>query len=553
MAHYPHILKPLAFAAATLPMVFGFTSCQNSTVELQQIGRYESGVFADGAAEIVSYDARSQRAFVINANASTVDVLGMSDPTSPVLLGTIDATALGGGANSVSSYNGVVAVAIQADNKQDNGLVAFYNASDLSLLNTVAVGSLPDMVTFSPNGKYVLVANEGEPSSDYKNDPEGSISVINLRKGVRRATVKTADFTAYIGKEDELRAQGVRIFGPGANAAQDLEPEYISVADDNKTAYVSLQENNAIAVVNIRKAKVVDILPLGTKDYSLARNSIDASDKDDAINITTWPVQGMYMPDSIDTVSIKGQTYIVTANEGDARDYWFDAESEAACLEAGGQEFDEDDGCLAFSEELRVKDLDLDPAVFPDAYLQDNENLGRLKTTSTLGDANNDGLNETIYSYGSRSFTIWDTKGNIVFDSGNDFEVITSAQLGDNFNNDDEENKGDSRSDDKGPEPEAIVVGEVLGKTYAFIGLERVGGIMVYDISVPAESKFVQYVTNRDFDVDPGEGADAGDLSPEGFSFVPAHKSPNRMPLLIVGNEVSGTTTVYQVTPKLLP
>ncbi|WP_101759979.1 choice-of-anchor I family protein [Oceanicoccus sp. KOV_DT_Chl] len=552
MASYSLPLKPLAFALAALPIAFGFTSCKNTTIELQEIGRYQSGVFAQSAAEIVTYDAVSQRAFVVNANASTVDVLGMSDPTAPVLIGTIDATALGGGANSVSAHNGIVAVAIQAENKQNNGVVAFYNASDLSLLNSVTVGALPDMVTFSPDGKYVLVANEGEPSSDYKNDPEGSISVINLRRGVSKATVKTADFSAYIGKEDELRAQGIRIFGPGANAAQDLEPEYISVSDDGKTAYVSLQENNAIAVVDVRRAKVKTLLPLGTKDHSLLVNGMDASNKDDAINIAPWPVLGMYQPDSIDTVSIKGKTYIVTANEGDARDYWFDAEDEASCLAAGGQDYDEDDGCLAFSEELRVKDLELDPAVFSDPDLVESENLGRLKTTSTLGDANNDGLNEAIYSYGARSFTIWDTEGKVVFDSGNDFEVITSAQLGDNFNNDNEENDGDGRSDDKGPEPEAIVVGKVLGKTYAFIGLERVGGIMVYDISVPADAQFLQYITNRNFDVEPGEGVDAGDLGPEGFSFVPAEQSPNGMPLLLVGNEVSGTTTVYQVTPRLV-
>ncbi len=544
--------KTLMLCAAALPMVVGFTSCKETTIELEQIGRYQSGVFAKGAAEIVSYDARSERAFVTNAESTTVDVLGMADPTSPVLLATIDASVLGGSANSVSAYKGVVAVAIEADNKQDNGVVAFYNASDLSLINTVPVGALPDMVTFSPNGKYVLVANEGEPSKDYKNDPEGSISVINLSAGIEQATVASADFKGYIGQEELLRSQGIRIFGPGANAAQDLEPEYITVSANGKTAYVSLQENNAIAVLDIASATVTDLLPLGVKDFSLENNALDASNKDDVVNIRSWPALGMYQPDSIDSFSYRGESYIVTANEGDARDYWFDAADEASCLAAGGVEFDEDDGCLSFSEEARVKDLDLDTTVFTDPTLQDKENLGRLKTTTTLGDADNDGLYEEIYAYGARSFTIWNESGAIVFDSGNDFEKITADRFGLNFNNDDEENDGDSRSDDKGPEPEALVVGKVLGKTYAFIGLERVGGIMVYDITVPAKSTFVQYISNRNFDVEPGEGVDAGDLSPEGFDFVPARRSPNGKPLLIVGNEVSGSTTVYQINTRIV-
>lgn len=544
------ISKSLLLCMLVLPLVLGFTSCKNSTIELEQIGRYQSGVFAEGAAEIVSFDSKTNRVFVVNSNASTVDVLSLDDPSSPQLLATIDAAELGDGANSVATYNGLVAVAIQAETRQDNGVVAFYDAGTLQLLNSVTVGALPDMVTFTPRGKYALVANEGEPSDDYQNDPEGSVSVIDLRSGVANATVAEADFSAYIGQEDVLRASGVRIFGPGANAAQDLEPEYIAVSKNGKIAFVSLQENNAIATVDIKTATVTDILPLGYKDHSLAANAIDASNRDDGVNITTWPTFGMYQPDSIDTFRIKGKGYIITANEGDAREYLFDAADQAACEAAGGLDYDEDDGCLAYTDEARVDDLDLDPAVFTDASLQEDENLGRLKTTIELGDADGDGLYEEIYSYGARSFSIWSEEGSLVFDSGNDFEVITANEYGADFNNDDEENNGDSRSDDKGPEPEAIVVGKVLGKTYAFIGLERVGGIMVYDISTPAKAKFVQYLNNRDFSIEPGEGVDAGDLSPEGFDFVPAHRSPNGKPLLLVGNEVSGTTTIYQVTPQ---
>lgn len=534
--------------ALALPVVFGFTSCQLTTVELEQIGRYQSGIFAESAAEIVSYDIATQRLFVVNANDASIDVLGMEDPANPTLQATIDATELGDGANSVDAHNGIVAVAIQAEEKTDPGLVAFYDAASLQLLKTVPAGALPDMVTFTNNGKFVLVANEGEPSDDYQIDPEGSISVIDLRHGIAAASVKTADFSAWIGQEQALRDTGVRIFGPGANAAQDLEPEYITVDQRDRFAYVSLQENNAVAKVDIRKAKVVDILPLGVKDHSLPENALDASNKDDAVNIANWPVLGMYLPDSIASYSVNGKTYLVTANEGDAREYIYETDEET-CSDRG-HEYD-DGECIAYIDETRVEDLDLDSTVFTDEDLQDEENLGRLKVTIAQGDENGDGLYEKLYSYGARSFSIWSSEGELVFDSGSDFEVLTSARYGIDFNNTDDENDADGRSDDKGPEPEAVVIGEVAGNIYAFIGLERMGGIMVYNISNPSQAEFVQYINNRDLNVDPEEGVDAGDLAPEGFEFIAAEDSPNGKPLLAVGNEVSGTTTIYQINTLL--
>ncbi len=495
---------------------------------LEVLGTYNSGSFDESAAEIVEYDARTRRAFVVNANDQTVDVLSLQDPTNPVKVDAIDVTQAAdalGAANSVAIARGILAVAVERQPKQRPGVVALYDVRTLSLINVIDVGALPDALTFTRDGRWLLVANEGEPDDDYAVDPEGSISVIDLRRGPYKAVVKEADFRDFNGRKDELIAAGVRIFGPGATVAQDLEPEFITTDRRGRYAYVALQEANALAVVNIRRARVEKILPLGTKDHSQLGNELDASNRDDAINIQRWPVFGLFQPDSIASYSFWGRTFLLTANEGDSRDY---------------------DG---YSEEVRVDDLVLDPNIYPDATtLQLDENLGRLKTTTATGDTDGDGLVEEIHAYGARSFSIWDTKGRLVWDSGSEFELITAGELGEDFNSTNDENDSfDNRSDDKGPEPEGIAIGRYFGQTYAFVGLERVGGIMVYNISNPYQPFFVDYVNNRDFSVEDVESPAVGDLGPEGLKFVPWWQSPNWRPLLIVGNEVSGTTTVYQL------
>ena len=259
-------------------------------------------------------------------------------------------------------------------------------------------------------------------------------------------------------------------------------------------------------------------------------SGLDVSNRDDAINIDNHPVRGLFMPDAITSVDIAGQTYFLTANEGDARD-----------------------------ADVRIGDLTLDPTVFPDAAeLQDDAELGRLNVSSVNGDLDGDGDFDKLYSYGTRSFTIFDQYGNLVFDSGDDFEQLTAALVPDGFNSTNDENAVDDRSDDKGPEPEAITTGIIGGSTFAFVGLERVGGIMVYDISDPTSPGFVQYLNNRDFSVAPTaeDGASnplAGDLGVEDLKFIPGVLSPTGSPLLVAANEVSGTITTFSIDVLLEP
>ena len=924
---------------------------------LNYLDTYYTGAFDEGAAEAISYDPDSKRLYFTNAQRNALTVLTVQSDGHLELFLDIDLDPYGGIVNSVDVANGLVAVAVQAVTKTDPGHCILFD-TDGVYLATYAVGALPDMVTFTPDGLKIITADEGEPNDDYTVDPEGSISVIDLTGGVDSATVTILDFQAWNDKKAYLTNQGIRIFGPNATVAQDLEPEYVAVSADGNTAYVTLQENSAVAVVDLQELIIRDLLPLGFKDhnsghptltefylndlpewpilgapvyasdqpislggfsalfydekasssdemvfytipdrgpnedaiatdagslrpfklpdyqsriviirvnrltgevvvnpeeqifltqkdgitpisgrgnipgldeipvtrtddsmytstdytvgevtyhqlefdpfggdfegivrdssgnfwmcdenrpaiyhvdangtlieryvpegtasfgdvpqeagyygaetlpavyakrrsnrgfeaialdtdeniiyafiqspienpdnsvrnktdvirilginpdngqpvrefvYLLERNresglglsrvdkigdafyagngkflvlerdsgtpeqgpvskkyifeidtrtatnllgtelslktsstgpddktlemmtaddlanagvrpvwkrkvlnlpsigylpsdksegvsllpdgtivvlndndfglngagvsdvtslgliafdsnyGMDASDRDDAINIVSHPTLGSFMPDAIATYKVDGAPYFITVNEGDSRDY---------------------DG---YSEEERVKDLTLDPIAFPNATeLQADDNIGRLKTTSATGDLDGDGDFDRIISYGARSFTIWDQYGNLVYDSGNAIEQITAEWLPDDFNSTNDENDSkDSRSDDKGPEPEALTIAYHGDTIYALVGLERIGGVMIFDITDPTSPAFINYANHRDFAIVDATAPEAGDLGPEYVLYIPGDQSPTGHELVVVSNEVSGTVSLF--------
>lgn len=512
---------------------FSQSAALDQMLMVKQLGTYFSGT-ADleeelTAAEISAYHPGLKRLYTTNFTLNTLDLVDTSNPEQPGLIKRIDVTELtdgwAGGMNSVAIYGDTVALALEPQDKQaEVGKLAILN-TDGELQRLIDCGYLPDMVTFNKDGSKILVANEGEPSDDYTIDPEGSITIIDTSD----YSTKTIDFKAYDGMEETLRAEGVRIFGNDyqASASQDLEPEYIAVSPDNTKAFVTLQENNAVALIDLQNDELVEIFPLGTKDLSSGEeNQFDLSNKDGQLgNFQNWPVQALYLPDSIASFEADGKTYFVTANEGDARDY---------------------DG---YSEEYRVKDHNdpdeaykLDPVIFADviANYLDDADLGRLKTTIT-GDTDMDGDQDIIYTYSARSFSIWDGEtGEQVFDSGNDFSRLLYALAPEEFNTNPEDpgqlsESADSRSDDKGCEPEAITIGELNGRTLAFIGMERgSGGVMIYDITIPAEATFVTYIRRE------------GDRAPEGLIFQPAEDGQSG--LLFVSNEVSGTVSAFELS-----
>jgi 2',3'-cyclic-nucleotide 2'-phosphodiesterase (5'-nucleotidase family) len=527
----------------------------DSAVSLRPIGTYETGVFDQSAAEIVH--AYKSRLFVVNAQAGAVDVLDNSNPAAPTKLYSITGTGV---ANSLAvRSDGLGVIALEDADKTAPGRLVFFDAdaAAATVLGTVTVGALPDMVTISEDGTSAVVANEGEPADDFSLDPEGSVAVIALPSGKAAPTqdaVRTAGFGAFEQGGSMTLDPAVRVFGPDVAApdqgsmpltanrvSRNLEPEYIAVAGG--TAYVTLQEANALAVVDLASATVTGIRPLGFKDYGV--ETLDASDRDPE-GAPTYTQKshpglfGMYMPDGIQAYEANGETYLVTANEGDGRE-WGD-----------------------FNDTARVKDLGDDGLApvcvdSPLAGSLDDADLGRLNVATDMG-LNADGTcYSELYTFGGRGFSVWDGEGDLVFDSGSDFERITHDADPDFFNSNHSESNLEGRSDDKGPEPESLSIGRIDGRTYAFIGLERVGGVMTYDITDPSNATYAGYVNNRDFSVSVedeltgDETADrallskAGDLGPEGVEFIPAASSPNGRPLVVVGNEVSGTTTVFEV------
>jgi hypothetical protein len=488
---------------------------ESSVLTITPLGTYTHGGYDEGASEISAYHAASRTLYVVNAGADAIDMLDISDPSAPALKGSIDLEGIGS-PNSVAVYGDIVAVA--AANDQEPGVVAFYSV-DGALISQVTVGALPDMLTFTPDGSRVVTANEGEPSDDYSVDPEGSVSIVDVSAGVENATVTTVSFA------DAALDPAINIYGPNATPAQDLEPEYVAISADSSTAYVIAQENNALLVIDLASGTLSASFWLGTKDLSQPGSGFDGGKDDGVINIANWPVQALYRPDAIVFVNAPdGTPYLITANEGDTRDY---------------------DG---YSEEGELGETPLDAAAYPNAdELAAESAIGGLEILTSVGDADGDGDIDQMHISGARSFSVWNADGSLAWDSGDQLERLIAELLPEEFNSTNEENGSfDDRSDNAGPEPEGLAVGTINGVQYLFVGLERIGGFVVYDLTTLPQPTYVTYVNNRDFEGD-AEAGTAGDLGPEGLTFISAEESPNGAALLVLTNEISGTTTIFEI------
>ncbi len=492
---------------------------ETTSLRTELAGRYNSGAMnADGGSlEIVTYHPTNGYAYAVSGvkgKLIAVDLTGeFSGDKVTELQGTeydvkalVKGFAYGDMTSVAISPNGkYLAAAIQAESYADAGIIAMFACSEdgkLTFLSTVSAGVQPDMVTFADDNT-ILTADEGEPREGVNgSDPKGSVTIAKIAPDGTLSSVQVT-FDSFDSKRDELTASGVLV-QKRKNPSEDFEPEYIAVSGTK--AYVSLQEANAIAVLDIPSAQFDAVYPLGLQDYGTTKVDLQKNGTLEMQNYAN--IYGIKMPDGISVVTIGQKTYLLTANEGDSRADWagMDNEYENKTSPTGNIRLDE-------------------------KVVWFNANLW-------------DGLDDSkAYAFGGRSFSIYDvTDGGmtLVYDSGSDFETITAEVLPKYFNASNDKISMDNRSGKKGPEPESVVAGKVGDKVYAFVALERIGGVMIYDITDPAQAKFVNYVNSREFD-QPIQG----DVSPEGLCFIPASDSKNGKAMLLTACEVSGTLAVY--------
>ncbi len=496
-------------------------------IELNYIASFDPSGASTSTCEIVVHDPTSQRIFTTSAIAGYLDIVNFSNPAAPTLVSSINMNTYGG-VTSVAVKNGIVAVASPNVDPTLNGSVVFFDTSG-TFLKEVTVGALPDMITFSPDGTKVMTANEGQPNANYSIDPEGSVSIINIAGGIpalTQANVTTLLFTQYNAQETALIASGIRKLKLTSTLSQDFEPEFITISADSQKAWVTIQENNAIAEINLTTSTFSDLWALGVKDISIPGNGMDISDNSGQVLIANWPIKAFYMPDAVANYTVGGTTYLVTANEGDEKEY------------------------TGLNERTTVgaSTYILDATLFPNAsVLKQTYNMGRFRVSNLSGNTDADSDFEVISSVGSRSFSIFNaTTKQIVFDSGDDFEKYTAANLPTLFNADHSDNISKGRSRAKGPEPEGVAVAQIGTQTFAFISLERVGGVMVYNITNPNNVTFVDYKNSR------STSAYGGDNGPEGITYIKPENSPNGNAYVLVANEISGTITIFEVDTNTL-
>lgn len=485
------------------PFQFGKVLSPLSTISMESV-------------EISAYMPGEKLLFVAGGE-KVLEILDMANPAHPVKKGAL---SLPGDASSVTVHGNLVAVSLLNDPEWKMGHVQVMRyEDDLKVLGLFDVCFQPDMITFTPNGKNLLVACEGSPDSDFKTDPPGGIAVLSQKNGAWETPqidvigFENLDSTA-------LMNSGVRKTGT-QGFAQSLEPEYITVSEDSKWAWVSLQENNAMALFDVSLKKVTDVFPLGYVDHSKPGFGLDAT-KNKKIEIKNHPLRGLRQPDGIAAFSTHGKTFVLTANEGaPVNDYsaWTD---------------------VTTFKELCQKNY-LDESVCTNETLNE---IGVLTVSNLEYDELSlknfpNGKMPYAYSFGTRSVSLFDGHSKkLIWDSGDDLEQIISKTAPGYFNWNAKKNKVkiDSRSDDKGCEPENVTVGSVNGKRYAFVGLERMSGIAVFDLTDVDHPKIVDYYM------------DPRDRGPEGLLFIPAEKSPiPKTALLIVCYEYSKTLTVYKV------
>ncbi len=487
------------------------------TIQAQTVGTFETGRFNTDAAAGLAYDPANARLYSLNRAARQIDLLTLTRDLKLQVGAPIELTAhtTGDPARIARAPIGLAVSVRNRDVAKPGEVLLFDNSGDLR--TRLSVGPGPIGMAFSPDGATLAVANAGDADDDYANDPEGSLSLIDVATGTARVVRFDNILTPILDPTVHLASP---LDTPVAN---DLAPRHVTINATGELAFVTLTENNAIAVVDIATATVTRIFGAGFQDYQDLY--IDASDTDKKVRLRHAPLYALRQPSAVAAFRQFGQSYIVVANQGRPRHR------------------------QGYSELARISELTLDRATFGDAVdaLQANDGIGRLQVTTARGDIDADGDFDELYAFGGRSFSVFNITGALIFDSGDEFARILSGAFPAWFNSDGQQSSRDARSDERGVEPAAVAVGRIGSRTLGFIGLRRMGGVMVYDLTEPRTPRFLEYMYNADPKGDPVAGT-AGDVGTADVLMIPATDSPNGLPLLAVANAVSGTVTVYALS-----
>ncbi len=539
---------PLIALSCTLSVL----SAASASAQIQ----FVNGVSLPYGGEIVSY-ANGQILTTNSGNGThAIQIYSLAGSGSLSSGLSVNLAPTFDGASNISSVSSVladsrgfgVATVIPTANGSGNlGRISIFDTSSGVIINTLDVGYHPDSVTITPDGSKLIITNEGEFVSTAAEGTfarPGSISVVDISGvtsgnfassigALTSANVGTFDFSSsYLGTGVNLT--GIRDNTFTANNATttalfaNIEPEYTTAS--NTKAYITLQENNAFATFDLSSGKYEKITSLGS-----ITKTIDASDRDGPSSSTSISindtVKGLPMPDTVTKFTRSGTTYLVTANEGDAR-------------------VDDADVTRANTNNL----VDTSDSGSGDSFYSGsvgNTGIGRLNILKDMGNLDTDAGIEDPTMMGTRSFSIWDAATHaLVFDSASMIESYVAANDSTAFNiNSGSVTQFDTRSDDKGPEPEALAFGSIAGRDYVFLGAERQNGIFQFDITdlnnVTITNYFNTVTNTSDFD--------GAFVSPESILFLDKSSNPSGRDLLIVGFEGTGSNGsigVFEVIPE---
>lgn len=599
---------------------------------------YDAGAsyaFGMGAVEKTAWDEGEKYLYTVS-EAGYVNVVDYSSPSSPSVVSAFAINLKGKKLTDIAvcASARMLFVAHGADDTVSNGRVRFYatarreGAVAPAFLKEVVTGPLPDMI--APNGDCTMlaVANEGEgkySSATGLTDPPGSVSIVKDLTAASPTVVSVS--LASLGSDEELIAKGVHLplskkameywddhsaiaadlnFSTARGSytsAMSLEPEYLGWSASGSKVFVGLQENSAIVTVDVPAAadwaskppSASRIDALGLKDWSESGSTAGVDLIADG-NCTLKKFPGyktLRQPDSIAVVSVDGIDYILSANEGDDKEYG-DFEEKMKAKDV-----------IASDGTVKLAKMTVDSAALSN-YKAQNDLGADSKRRVTIGSASIDYSTPSapkitdMVGFGGRGISIWkpaDAGLTLVWDSGSQMEVeqcsaypwahngvqdeefalvngvlynASSAGLQSTIREmndpavDGCADRGDgqagacplgktidSRSPKDGAAPEAIVAGVACGRLLAVTATEKQGTAFVYDISEIASPKllYVRHLSPASEKKSPGiayTARELGEIDPEGMVFLEAAASPSGKPAVLFGGAWSGTVSMWE-------